>query len=237
MTASDAKAAIESALRNLWAPMPDERLDAILPRQFEQLPNFYPRLKDYIASVERSARGTIDPQAVVRGEIVSMGEGSVIEAGATVHESCRLVLGARCRVRTGALLRDEVVIGDDCLIGANCEVTRSVIGPSSALGHFDFVADSIIGTNVIVAGYIGFANTKLGKDEVSFRVGGEKIATGRSHLGGLVGDGVRFGAFTTICPGTIVMPRLEIPPSVVLLGLVDEERRKKLLADFFERWS
>jgi hypothetical protein len=53
-----------------------------------------------VSSAPLHMKGTIDPAALVRGKIVSMGEGSVIEAGAMIHHSCRLILGAR-RERPG----------------------------------------------------------------------------------------------------------------------------------------
>src|SRR4029077_9934104 len=145
---------------------------------------------------------------------------SVIEAGAIVHDSCRLILGPRSRVRSGAVLRDEVVVGRDCLIGVHCEVVRSLIlGPGSMLGHFIYLADSIIGRDVMVAGNVMVANTTVEKGRVvqlSYR--GIKVDSGRSHLGVLVGDGVRFSASTTVCPGCVVAPGLALPPHVVLYG-------------------
>jgi NDP-sugar pyrophosphorylase family protein len=236
LTSVDALAPI---LRQLWADDPDSRLNAILPRDGESLAGFYPRLRQYVDGVERHRSGTIDPAAIVAGVIVSMGPGSVIEAGAIIHESCRLILGAGSRIRSGAVLRDEVVIGDDCMVGVHCEVVRSVIlGPGTALGHLVFVADSIIGRDVVLAGYVAIANSKIHKAaEIAVRTGGEKVMTGRTYLGALVGDRARIGASTTVCPGTIVHAGLELPPASVLLGVIDARRREQLMRDFFVRWG
>ena len=53
----------------------------------------------------------------------------------------------------------------------------------------------------------------------------------------LAGDGVRFGASTTILPGAIVMPELVLPPRAVLLGTVDARHRHFLMQQFFSTWD
>jgi carbonic anhydrase/acetyltransferase-like protein (isoleucine patch superfamily) len=55
---------------------------------------------------------------LVRGKIVSMGEGSVIEAGAVIHHSCRLILGARTVVGACAVLWDQ--LDPDELVASRC---------------------------------------------------------------------------------------------------------------------
>ena len=190
-------------------------------------------------SAPRRLEGTIDRDAIVRGEIVSMGPGSIIEPGAIIQESCRLILGAGSRVRSGAVLRDEVVVGDDCLIGVHCEIVRSVLlGPRTLLGHNVVLGDSIAGADVLLSGYLAFANLQIRENTpVSMRIDGEHIETGRMKMGSLVGDGVRLGASTTVCPGTIIAPGLVFPPGQILVGHVDQARRDKLVREFFERWE
>lgn len=226
-------------IRGLWKTSPDDPVAGILPRDADSLADFYPRLKRFVADAPREHAGSIDGAALVRGEIVSMAEGSVIEAGAVIHESCRLLLGPRSRVRSGAVLRDEVVVGADCLIGVHCEVFRSVLlGPRTQLGHFVLLADSIVGGEVSVAGNVVFASSMVEKGRtVSLKHEGQKIETGRSHLGALVGDGVRLGASTTLCPGCIVTPGLALPPAATLYGTVDPRRRAALMQRFFEAWD
>jgi UDP-3-O-[3-hydroxymyristoyl] glucosamine N-acyltransferase len=232
--------AVLEVIQSLWRDPEDERLRALLPVTPERLARFYDNLRGFVATAPRGElRGTIDPAAIVRGEILSMGEDSVIEAGAVIHESCRLILGPRSRIRAGAVLRDEVVVGPDSLIGVHCEVFRSVlIGPRTFLGHFALVADSVIGRDVSVAGNVIFASSMVKKGQtIGFRHGRQRVDTCRSHLGALVGDDVRFGASITLCPGCIVMPGLTLPPQVVLYGTIDSRRRDALMRRFFELWG
>ena len=119
-------------------------------------------------------------------------------------------------------------------VGLNhCEVARSLLLSRTLLGHYVYVADSILGRDVMVAGYVGIANTTLGQGAVKLQSGPVRIDSGRSHLGALVGDGVRFGASSLVCPGCIVAPGLTLPPAVVLHGTIDRARRERLMRRFF----
>lgn len=226
-------------LGTLWTRPTGDPLAALLPRDPDTLADFYPRLQKFVTVAPRRIGGTVDPAAIVRGDIVSMGPGSVIEAGAVIHESCRLVLGPRSRIRSGAVLRDEVVVGADSLIGVHCEVFRSVLlGPRSLVGHFSLVADSIIGREVFVSGNVIFASSAQPKGRtVNLKYRGAKIDSRRTHLGALVGDGVQLGASTTLCPGCIVAPGLVLPPHVVLYGTIEARQRASLMQRFFEAWG
>jgi acetyltransferase-like isoleucine patch superfamily enzyme len=137
------------------------------------------------------------------------------------------------------VLRDEVVVGADSLIGVHCEVFRSVLlGPRSLVGHFALVADSIIGRDVLVSGNVIFASSAHPKGRtVNLKYRGAKIDSGRTHLGALVGDGVQLGASTTLCPGCIVAPGLVLPPHVVLYGTIEARERAALMQRFFESWD
>jgi NDP-sugar pyrophosphorylase family protein len=234
MTAADE---LHRALGALWTSVTDSALRELLPRDVASLSDFYPRLQRHVSLHARASAGSVDADAIVRGEIVHLGEGSRIEAGAIIHESCRLVLGPRSVVRAGSLFRDEVVIGADCLVGANCEVTRSVLlGPDTALGHSIVFSDSVAGAGTLLSAFIGTANTHLMKGrEISIRTSAGRVATARSYLGALLGEDVRIGPNTTISPGTIVMPGLRIPPGSALLGIIDATRQQSLMADFYLR--
>ncbi|HYO78399.1 MAG TPA: hypothetical protein VE010_18210 [Thermoanaerobaculia bacterium] len=228
---------LEEALRALWPSVTDPALRELLPHDLESLNDFYPRLQQYVSDAPRKLEGSIDTAAIMRGDVISMGPGSAIEAGAIIHESCRLILGPRSVVRAGSLLRDEVVVGADCLIGSHCDVTRGLLlGPDTALGHSIVFNDSIAGAGVLLSAFIGTANTHLSRGkEVSVRTRRGAVATTRKYLGALLGDRVRIGSGATISPGTIVLPGLELPPGATLLGIIDAPRRKQLMSEFFER--
>lgn len=230
---------IDEALGSLWEPAGDPRLDALLPRSVAAFEGFPEALAAYVGRAPRELQGFVDASAIVRGDIVSMGAGSVIEAGAVIHETCRLILGAGSRIRSGAVLRGPVVVGERCLIGVHCEVWRTIIlGPGTAVAHGNFLGDSIIGRGALVSGNVIVANHTMRPGRtVTFRRGREALDSGRSHLGALVGDGAKLGMSTHLCPGTIVMKELSIPPGMVLFGTIDSARRRALVDRFFREWG
>jgi UDP-N-acetylglucosamine diphosphorylase / glucose-1-phosphate thymidylyltransferase / UDP-N-acetylgalactosamine diphosphorylase / glucosamine-1-phosphate N-acetyltransferase / galactosamine-1-phosphate N-acetyltransferase len=232
-------AAVFEVIRGLWGRPPGDPLAPLLPHDAASLEDFYDRLREFVERHPRTHEGSVAPHACVDGDIIATGTGSVIESGAVIHKSCRLILGARSVVRAGAVLRDEVVVGSDCLVGAHCEVVRSVLlGPRTHVGHFNYIADSILGSDVNVSGNVMMANTTVTRRASILLVHhGVKTDSRRSHLGALVGDGVRFGASTTICPGCIVLPHLALPPGVVLHGTIDGARRRRLITQFSRTWA
>jgi NDP-sugar pyrophosphorylase family protein len=224
-------------LGSLWSSPVEPALAELLPRTWEEVAALRQRLAAHLDRAPRRLEGRVDPAAIVRGEIVAMGPGSVIEAGAVVHESCRLVLGANSRLRSTSLVRDEVVIGRDCSIGAYCEVARSLMLDRTALGHWVFVGDSVLGADNMLAGAVFIANSSLHAGRtIRIAVHGAKLDTGVDHLGMLSGDGVRFGASVLVTPGAIVMPGLTLPPGVVLHGVVDRPRASALMERFQQQW-
>jgi hypothetical protein len=63
---------VESALRQLWPSVTDDALHALLPHDLGSLRDFYPRLQQYVGAAPRTLEGTIDPAAIVRGDIIAL---------------------------------------------------------------------------------------------------------------------------------------------------------------------
>jgi bifunctional N-acetylglucosamine-1-phosphate-uridyltransferase/glucosamine-1-phosphate-acetyltransferase GlmU-like protein len=79
----------------------------------------------------------------------------------------------------------------------------------SAIAHFNFVGDSIIGHDVNVeAGAILCNHYNEREDDTVFVVVDDKrICTGLHKFGSLVGDCCRIGANSVLSPGTLLKPR------------------------------
>src|SRR5690348_11757830 len=71
---------------------------------------------------------------------------AVVEQGAVVKPPA--VIGSGCFVAAHAYLRGGVVLGDRVTVGPGVEIKSSLIGPGTALAHFNFVGDSILGADV-----------------------------------------------------------------------------------------
>lgn len=107
-----------------------------------------------------SVNGTIHSQAVINGEGVNIGVGSNVDAGAVIQGP--VLIGKNVFIGHGAFVRPYTIIGDDCIVGHCCEVKDSIIFPRSSIPHFNFVGNSIIGTDVNLGGGTIVSNFELG---------------------------------------------------------------------------
>lgn len=148
-----------------------------------------------------------------------------IHKSATIEENVTLkgpiIISAGCFVGAHAYLRGGVFLGEKSVIGPGCEVKSSLIMPTSALAHFNFVGDSLIGSYVnMEAGSIiaNHYNERLDKT-IHVLINDEKVQINSTKFGALVGDHSKIGANAVLSPGTILVPesvvkRLELVEQV-----------------------
>jgi NDP-sugar pyrophosphorylase family protein len=149
---------------------------------------------------------------------IAIHKSAVIESNAVLKGP--LIIGPDCFVATGCYLRDGVwLIGTNSL-GPGSEVKSSVLFPKSNLAHFNFVGDSIIGSDVnFEAGSLIANHFNERKDKnINAVLDDEVISTQSEKFGALVGDGCRIGANAVLSPGTILSPGLV----VARLQLIDQ---------------
>jgi bifunctional N-acetylglucosamine-1-phosphate-uridyltransferase/glucosamine-1-phosphate-acetyltransferase GlmU-like protein len=135
-----------------------------------------------------------------------------IHKSATIEESVTLkgpiIISAGCFVGAHAYLRGGVFLGEKSIIGPGCEVKSSLIMPASALAHFNFVGDSLVGSYVnMEAGSIiaNHYNERLDKT-IHVLINNQKIQINSTKFGAVVGDHCKIGANAVLSPGTILPP-------------------------------
>lgn len=155
----------------------------------------------------------------------------VVKDGVAVHQSVTVeknvvlkapvIISENCFIGANAYLRGGVFLGKGTTVGTGCEIKTSLVLHQSAIAHFNFVGDSLIGSNVnfeagsIVANHF---NERADK-HIRVVVNGATIDTGVTKFGALVGDNCKIGANAVLSPGTI----LEKGTVVKRLELVDQE--------------
>lgn len=130
------------------------------------------------------------------------------------------VIGKNCFIGSNSYLRQGVFLSDSVKIGTGCEVKSSVIFENSSIAHFNFIGDSIIGSDVnFEAGSITANHFNERQDKRIFiKHNSEVIETNATKFGSLVGDGSKVGANAVLSPGTF-LPKNTI---VRRLELVDQ---------------
>lgn len=146
---------------------------------------------------------------------VAIHKTAVVETGAVLKSPA--IIGPGCVVGAHAYFREGVFLDQSVKIGPGCEIKNSMIFSGTAIAHFNYVGNSIIGRNVnFEAGSIAANHYNEREDKrISVLYRGEVIDTGVNKFGSLVGDGSRIGANAVLSPGTIlernsIVKRLEL---------------------------
>lgn len=161
-------------------------------------------------------------------EIISdLGEDYVIQDGVAIHKTAIIengvvlkqpaIVGENCFIGANAYFREGVYLDKSVKIGPGCEIKNSIICSGTAIAHFNYVGNSIIGRNVnFEAGSIAtnHYNERAIKN-ISVAYQGQVIDTKSDKFGSLIGDDSRIGANAVLSPGTIlekksIVKRLEL---------------------------
>jgi len=180
------------------------------------------RLQEYLKSLHL---GKIDIDIpshayLINPELISIGNGTVIEPGAYIQGPCSI--GENCTIRHGAYIRGNVITGDSCVIGHDTEVKHSIFLNCAVAAHFNYVGDSILGNKINLGAGVKCANLRLDNQPIHILVQGEKISTGLNKLGAIVGDGAKVGCNCVINPGTILGRNSFCFPCLNVYGFVPE---------------
>ncbi len=162
--------------------------------------------------------GTTEQKDVylVNPELISIGEGTVIEPGAYIKGPC--IIGKNCQIRHGAYIRGNCIIGDSCVVGHTTEMKNSIMLNKSNAAHFAYLGDTILGSFVNVGAGVKFANLRLDNAPIVIR----EIQTKRRKLGAIVGDYSEIGCNSVLNPGTILGKHVHTYPGVTFGGYIEE---------------
>ena len=185
------------------------------------------RISEYLKSfLFENFLGQISPQAyLIHPELISLGEGTIVEPGAYIQGPC--VIGKNCIIRHGAYIRGNVIIGDDCVIGHDSEIKNSIFLNGAHAGHFNYVGDSILGNGVNLGAGVKCANFKLNHSDVKVRPGLESFSTGMKKLGACIGDGSQIGCNTVTNPGTLIGKEVWSYPCLNIRGFIPSRSQVK----------
>ena len=172
-----------------------QKLGVILPERMRSLGPDYQIIKD--VAIHHTA--TIDSHAILKGPVI---------------------ISPHCFVGPHAYLRGGVFLDENVSVGPACEIKSSFLFSHSALGHFNFVGDSLVGSHVnLEAGAVVANHYNERKDKnITVFIGGKAYSTGVEKFGALIGDHTKIGANAVLSPGSI------LPPNTIVkrLELIDQ---------------
>jgi NDP-sugar pyrophosphorylase family protein len=138
------------------------------------------------------------------GDRIFIAEGCSIEPGAVIVGPA--ILDEGVQIRTGAYIRQNVVLAAGSLVGAHSEVKGSLLMPGAKAPHQAYVGDSILGRKVNLGAGTICSNVKNIGRQISFSAGGEAYDTGLRKFGAVLGDGCMTGCNTVLNPGVLMGP-------------------------------
>jgi bifunctional N-acetylglucosamine-1-phosphate-uridyltransferase/glucosamine-1-phosphate-acetyltransferase GlmU-like protein len=140
------------------------------------------------------------------GDDVAVHREATVESGAILKGP--LIVGPNCFIATGAYLRGGSWLDAHCTVGPGAELKSSFLFAGTKLAHFNFVGDSVIGSDVnLEAGSIicNYRNERP-DNEILIRQNDVLVRTGCMKFGALIGDRCRIGANAVLAPGGILEP-------------------------------
>jgi bifunctional UDP-N-acetylglucosamine pyrophosphorylase / glucosamine-1-phosphate N-acetyltransferase len=171
----------------------------------------------YLEAVDDWAvHSEVQPGVHLLGPCIRIAPGCRIEPGAVIVGPAVLEEGVE--VRTGAYVRQHVVLGAGSLVGAHSEIKGSILLPGAKAPHQAYVGDSILGRNVNLGAGTICSNVKNVGREVTFRHGSETVHTGLRKLGAILGDGCKTGCNTVLNPGVLMGRGCITYPNATLRG-------------------
>ncbi|WP_406287879.1 hypothetical protein [Embleya sp. NBC_00896] len=171
----------------------------------------------------------VHPDARLTGA-VRVENGARVEAGATIAGPVLICAGAV--IGAGAVIRDHTVIGPDCRIAGGAEITRSLLAGRVLMVHQAFVGDSILGHGINVGAFCTTTGmrvtgpvTEPATTEITLVLDDERITTGQTKFGAVIGDDVALPAGTVLSPATLIGPGTVIFPRNHIGGVLPRGTR------------
>lgn len=129
---------------------------------------------------------------------------AVIEQGVILKGT--IIISENVYIGAHAYLRGPILLGKSVKIGPGSEIKQSFISDNTAVAHFNYIGNSLIGQNInFEAGSIcanHYNERKIKNISVIYK--DNIINTHSDKFGSLLGDNSRVGANAVLSPGTIL---------------------------------
>lgn len=176
--------------------------------------------------IEPKILGEIEDGAIIRGDDIYLGKGSKIYAGAMVVGPT--IIGENVEIRHGAYVRGHVIAGNNSVIGHATEIVRSILMPGAKAPHFNYVGDSILGTNVNLGAGTKLSNLKNDGSNVKIKINNKIVDTGLRKFGAILADNCQLGCNSVTNPGTVMEKGCRVYPCAMINGYLKSNTIHKL---------
>jgi bifunctional UDP-N-acetylglucosamine pyrophosphorylase/glucosamine-1-phosphate N-acetyltransferase len=162
----------------------------------------------------------IAPTASIVGDVV-IGPGTKVFPGAAVVGPA--YIGGNVIIGNNALVRNSIVL-DGANVGFTTEVARSYVDQGCQM-HACRVLDSVFGPNVNFSAGCTTANLRIDKGSVLSMVKGQRVDSGRSNLGAIIGEDAFLGVDAMTMPGAKSGVAAQVGPGAQSYRVVMDRQR------------
>lgn len=166
----------------------------------------------------RGKSGEIKSNVVIEGKVY-------IEDEVKIFENTKIVgpvyIGRGAIIGNNNLIRGSH-IGAGTVTGFSTDITRSYVGDNCWM-HSNYIGDSVLEGHVSLGGGTVTANLRLDEAEIYSYVKGERVNSGLTKFGAIIGKNVRIGANVSLMPGVKIGAGSAIGAGVVINKDVPEE--------------
>ncbi len=205
----------------------DNEID-VLRTKTEVLTLKYPwdllAIKNYLMS---NMQGKIDKSAKI-SESAEIDSNVIVEAGAKILEGAKIkgpsFIGKNAVIGTNSLIRANANLEENVSVGAFTEVKNSLIGCGTTI-HSGFIGDSIIGQNCRIGTGFTTANRKIDRSSIEVLVKDQKVDTGLTSFGVIIGDSAKIGIKVSTMPGVVIGNNTLIGPSTSVFKNIEDDSK------------
>lgn len=117
-----------------------------------------------------------------------------------------VIISENSFIGANAYLRGPIFLSNSVKVGPSSEIKQSIIFDNTAIAHFNYIGNSIVGQNInFEAGSICANHYNERKDKRFFVTHNHQIIdTKTEKFGSLIGDNSKIGANAVLSPGTIL---------------------------------
>jgi bifunctional UDP-N-acetylglucosamine pyrophosphorylase/glucosamine-1-phosphate N-acetyltransferase len=169
------------------------------------------------SKIEKSAK--ISKNVIIQGKVY-IGKKTKIFEGAVIKGPC--YIGENCIIGNNSLIREYADLENNVMIGAFCEVARSIFQEGSTT-HSGYFGDSIVGKNTKIGAGTITSNVRLDRGEIFPEVKGEKIKTGLKSFGTVIGENALIGTKVNIMPGKFIGSNCIIGPNSLIKENIEDD--------------
>jgi bifunctional UDP-N-acetylglucosamine pyrophosphorylase/glucosamine-1-phosphate N-acetyltransferase len=127
---------------------------------------------------------------------VTIGKNTYVRSHSVLQDS---VFGQSNIVGPYCFVRDETMVGNNCIVGSHVEVARSQLGSETKISHQAFIGDAIIDKSVIIGAGVVFCNYD-GSCKQSSKIGEGTII----GSGSMIVSPIKVGSQAIIGAGSII---------------------------------